>query len=85
MYTSSHVVQLLLLLLGGRLGSSPVETKVNGWAVKAPGSRVEDHPPPGTLLFGVVQGFLIVNWEMARGFGSWNWGERVCQLGRWGQ
>lgn len=39
MYTSSHVVQLLLLLLGGRLGSSPVETKVNGWAVKAPSTR----------------------------------------------
>lgn len=49
MYTSSHVVQLLLLL-GGRLGSSLVETKVNGWAVKAPGhsSRVEDRPPPGS-------------------------------------
>ena len=87
MYTSSHAVQLLLLLLGGRLGSSLSETKVNGWAVKAPGrsSRVEDHPPPGILLFGVVPGFRVVYWEMARGFGSWNWGEPVCQLGRWGQ
>lgn len=87
MYTSSHVVQLLLLLLGGRLGSSLVETKVNGWAMKAPGrsSRVVRPPSSRILLFGVVPGFLIGYWEMARGFGSWNWGEPVCQLGRWGQ
>lgn len=53
---------------------------------KAPASssQIEDHPPPG-ILFGVVPSFLIVYWEMARGFGSWNWGEGVCQLGRWGQ
>lgn len=44
MYTSSHVVQLLLLLLGGRLGSSPVETKVNGWAVKAPKTTLLQGP-----------------------------------------
>lgn len=57
-----------------------------GRGVKAPGSssQIEDHPPPG-ILFGVVPSFLIVYWEMARGFGSWNWGEGVCQLGRWGQ
>lgn len=56
-----------------------------GRGVKAPGSssQIEDHPPPG-ILFGVVPSFLIVYWEMARGFGSWNWGEGVCQLGRWG-
>lgn len=40
-----------------------------GRGVKAPGSssQIEDHPPPGILLFGVVPSFLIVYWEMARG------------------